>query len=120
MARKICHMTQIALASLGGEEREQQKAAMEAVVRNLQDWGAALWSCSPLCPPVTFGGKFRHDSLKLIQCIRLCSYLKGGPSRLAEVVVNSLTVAAPRLLAATLQHYLSGPYRFHPLLAEWN
>ena len=43
-------------------------------------------------------GKFRFAADMMIECIRLCSFLRGGSHKLAEVVQRSLRIALPHEL----------------------
>lgn len=40
-------------------------------------------------------GQFRFSSMRLLECIRLCRFLKGGPSRLEEVIPRCLAMELP-------------------------
>ena len=44
------------------------------------------------------GSRFRHSSRKLLDCIRLSSLLKGGPSSLVQVVAQSLSTVLPEFM----------------------
>ena len=67
---------------------------MERAVIDLQSWSNMLAFQS-----MKQEHKFKYDSFKLLECVRMCAYLKGGGYSLADVVERSLRIALPGLLA---------------------
>ena len=52
------------------------------------------------------GSRFRHNARKLLDCIRLSSYLTGGPSALADAVAGALAAVLPDFLKAPFMKFL--------------
>ena len=73
---------------------EQERLRMERAVIDLQSWSNMLAFQS-----MKQEHKFKYESFKLLECVRMCAYLKGGGDCLADVVERSLRIALPGLLA---------------------
>ena len=93
-----------------GEQRDRERRALERVMCTLGGWHQALLNASGFAPPVGSGSRrFVHDSRKILECIRLASYLQGGADHLSEVMQRALQCAAPRLLSGALVETLRQP-----------
>lgn len=55
------------------------------------------------------GTRFRHNSAKLLDCIRLSKDLSGGPSSLVNVVAQSLALALPEFLRQPFLSHITQP-----------
>ena len=76
---------------------------LEALAQSLLEWSSSLRASTGMLQAFAKPErKCRHDSAKLIKAIRLASYLKGGPTRLAKVVAQALQISTPLVLAKTL------------------
>ena len=81
-----------------GEDKEHVKKA----ILSLRAWSYSMWEHRGMCKELSSNGRFLHCSRKLLECIRLASFLKGGPSSLQQVVERSLLLAAPRIISPEL------------------
>ena len=70
------------------------------LTRTLDSWGGSWKSAMGMLNISGGGSKFRHTARKLLDCIRLSTCLTGGPSNLANVVAQSLSLVLPEFLRA--------------------
>ena len=73
------------------------KQDMQVMLSTLDSWALSWRQAAGLVVP-TQASRFRHTARKLLDCIRLGSYLLGGPSKLADVITQSLAIALPEFL----------------------
>ena len=69
-----------------GEER--QVLALKVIVEGLDTWSKSVG----LTPTL------RYDSLKLLQCIRACTSVEGGPSGLEDTIKKCIALQVPEAL----------------------
>ena len=70
------------------------------LTRTLDSWGGSWRNAMGMLNISGGGSKFRHTARKLLDCIRLSTCLTGGPSNLADVVAQSLSLVLPEFLRA--------------------
>ena len=71
---------------------------LQSILRTLDVWSFSWRQAMGMVNLPGGGSRFRHSSRKLLDCIRLSSLLKGGPSSLVQVVAQSLSTVLPEFM----------------------
>ena len=90
-----------------GEQKDAEQVRMERAVANLQHWGTELSSVASGLLRCSEERRFKHSAVKLVECIRLANFLRGGADKLADVVMRALSLSAPGPFAQALRDYCS-------------
>ena len=90
---------------LPGSAREDMQAVLTMLDRWSFSWRQALGMVS-----IPGGGsRFRHAFHKLLDCIRLSTFLTGGPSSLVDALAQALSTALPEFLRAPFIQNITKP-----------
>ena len=88
-----------------GSELDSVMLSMEATVNKLNYWAASFTEASRRSD-YSSGMKWGHSTQHLFDAIIFALKLKGGSSRLMEVLSRAITLVAPSVLVGPLQERL--------------
>ena len=88
-----------------GSERDNVMLSMEATVNKLNYWAASFTEAKGRSE-YSSGMKWGHSTQHLFDAIIFSLKLKGGSSRLMEVLSRAITLVAPSVLVGPLQERL--------------
>ena len=90
----------VLLNHLQAPEQDSQSVQgdLQLVLTTLDKWSFSWRQAMGMVNLAGGGSRFRHDSRKLLDCIRLSFLVNGGPSSLTEVIAQSLSIVLPEFL----------------------
>ena len=81
-----------------------ERIALEHAINMIASWAHAMREMAGEVRLPNVRSRFRHTSLRLLDCIQLSSYIRGGANNLVEIIRRSIAAAMPPILA---QYFLS-------------
>ena len=84
-----------------------QKEQMSRFVQVFEHWARMYLGMQPAVNEIQMKGcrGVKHDSVKMLHCIRLSAKLCGGADKLAEVCALAIELALPRHLSKAVEHF---------------
>ena len=80
------------------QDPEAVQHDVQLVLTTLDRWSFSWRQAMGMVNLAGGGTRFRHNSRKLLDCIRLSFLVKGGPSSLSQVIAQSLATVLPEFL----------------------
>ncbi len=88
--------------------RRQCLDQMATVALQFDRWHFSWSQCLKAACGASLGSRFRHDTKRLLHCIRMSAALKGGAGKLADIIAQALASVLPTFLQRAFLSDVSG------------
>ena len=109
IAKELRRWAPTILAAEGPETVIGERLVLEECIECLQSWSLSFSEAAG-CMDINNGNisRFRHDSKKLLQCIRFSRLLRGGPEQLLEALDRAMALCMPTAMVGTFMQSRQG------------